>query len=64
VKNLELFECERLKARLTPLGCLQNRLKAVISEAAEWGAPGFLKPCLTCPIGRKIRAYLPKEDQE
>ena len=56
----QIIECERLKARVSPLQCLSNRLRAlVLSEFPNIGA-GMLKPCRTCPTGRRVRAYLPE----
>lgn len=55
----ELFECKPLKARLTPLACLTNRLKAMALLQFQNIGPGLLRPCVKCPTGRRVRAYLP-----
>ena len=55
----QLIECVRLKAKLSPMACLQNRIRAMTLSSLVNIGPGPLKVCLGCEIGWRVRAYLP-----
>ncbi len=58
--DLELFDCAALRARLSPLQCYANMVKAL--SLREYGGPfavGFLTCCLNCQTGRQVRGYFP-----
>jgi hypothetical protein len=56
----KLIECVKLRAKLSPLACLANRLKAIALKEHPNIGPGVLTVCLKCQTGRKVRAYLPE----
>jgi hypothetical protein len=60
----QIIDCQPFKAKLTAYGCLCNRIKAAVLEDHLHGNPGPLKICLRCPVGKKVRAYLPGDDQK
>jgi hypothetical protein len=55
----DLFECALLKASISPLQCLTNRIKAMTLKNYPALGTGYLGACLRCEIGRQVRAYLP-----
>lgn len=59
----ELFECKPLRAKLSAMGCLVNRVTAMAYVKFPNIGPGLLKPCLSCKIGRRVRAILPPEGE-
>lgn len=59
VEGPKLIKCERLRAKLTPMACLVNRVKAMVLKEYPNIGPGILTTCLRCDIGRRVRAYLP-----
>ena len=56
----QIIDCERLKAKLSPLACLTNRIRAMTLSSLIHVGPGPLKVCLGCEIGWRVRAYLPE----
>jgi hypothetical protein len=60
----QIIDCQHFKATLTAYGCLCNRIKAAVLEDHMHGNPGVLKICLTCETGRRVKAYLPGDDQK
>jgi hypothetical protein len=63
MKGTEPFECVPLRAKLSPLQCLVNRVKALALVKYPGIGPRELRPCLKCEVGRRVRAYLPAGDQ-
>jgi hypothetical protein len=59
----QIIDCGPLKAKVSPLQCLTNRIKALVLWTYPNASPGLLQPCLTCPVGKRVRAYLPNEGE-
>jgi hypothetical protein len=55
-----LFDCERLKARISPRQCLTNRIRAATLKEFYHGL-GPLWNCINCEVGRRVEAILPGE---
>jgi hypothetical protein len=56
----KLFECEKLKARISPKQCLINQIRAATLKEYHHGLD-FLWSCIKCSVGRRVRAYFPGE---
>lgn len=59
----QLFDCEALRARISPRQCLANQIRAATLKEVYHGFHGLgpLWSCLQCERGRRVKAYFPGE---
>lgn len=58
MSDQDLFECEDLKAMISPKQCLMNKSRAATLKEFHHGL-GLLWACITCERWRRLRVYWP-----
>jgi hypothetical protein len=58
------YYCEPLAATISPRQCLANVTKAKVLRALPGYGPGYLRPCLSCPVWQRLVVSAPTEARQ